>query len=46
MLYRGSIGIMEKKMENTKMGYVGSILGLYSGLNRDDGKEHGSYYIL
>ena len=32
-LYRGNIGIMEKKMETTIMGYIriiGYILGLYN----------------
>ena len=27
--YMGYIGIMENKMETTKMGYIGSILGIY-----------------
>ena len=45
-LYRGYIGIMEKKMETTIMGlyrdYIGYILGLYW----DNGKENGNYYIV
>ena len=42
-LYWGYIGIMEKKMETTIVfrGYIGIILGLY----RDNGKEHGNYYV-
>ena len=43
------IGIMEKKMETTTMGYIGSIgyiLGLYrGGLYKDNGKENGNYYL-
>ena len=34
------MGIMEKKMETTTMGYIGIIQGLY----RDNGKENGNYY--
>ena len=41
MIYWGYIGIMEKKMETTIMGYIGYILGLYW----DNGKENGSYYL-
>ena len=43
-LYRGYIGIMEKKMETTIVfrGYIGVILGLYW----DNGKENGNYYSI
>ena len=46
-LYKGSIGIMEKKMETLGpfkgiyRGYIGVIWGFY----RDNGKENGSYYL-
>ena len=30
LLYRSYIGIMEKKMETTIMGYIGVILGYWS----------------
>ena len=32
---------MEKKMETTIMGYIRVIFGL----DRDNGKEHGNYYL-
>ena len=35
------MGIMEKKMETTIMGFIGYILGLC----RDNGTENGSYYL-
>ena len=38
------IGIMEKKMETTIMGYIG-ILGYRLGLYWDNGKENGNYYL-
>ena len=41
-VYIGVIGIMEKKMENTVMGYIGRIFGKYW----DNGKENGNYYIV
>ena len=28
----GNVGIMEKNMETTKMGYIGYILGVYSDI--------------
>ena len=55
-LYRGYIGIMEKKMETTvmenqmeknmenEMKYIGVILGLYRGYF-GNGKENGNYAI-
>ena len=33
---KGNIGIMEKKMENTTMGYIGVILGMCLGFRLDD----------
>ena len=54
--YWGSIGIMEKKMETTRVywGYIGfRILGLYwgtirviLGFYRDNEKENGNYYRI
>ena len=43
-LYWDYIGIMEKKMEATTMGYIGIILRYILGLYRDNGKENGNYY--
>ena len=36
-----TLGIMEKKIETTMLGYIRAILGLYW----DNGKENGNYYI-
>ena len=36
--------IRSKRMENTIMGYIGYISGLYRGLYRDNGQENGNYY--
>ena len=44
-MYTGYIGIMEKKMETTIMGYIGIIMGYILGLYRDNGKENGNYYV-
>ena len=41
--FRVYMGIMEKKMEITIMGYIG-IIGHILGLYRDNGKENGNYY--
>ena len=40
--FRGYIGIMEKKMETTRIGFIGYIMGLYW----DNGKENGNYYSI
>ena len=46
LFYCGYIGIMEKKMETTMMGYIyiywGNIRVLL-GLYRDNGEENGNY---
>ena len=38
------MGIMEKKMETTIMGYIG-IIGVILGFYRHNGKENGNYYL-
>ena len=40
---RAYIGILEKKIETTIMGYIG-IIGYILGIYRDNGKENGNYY--
>ena len=50
-LYKGYIGIMEKKMETTIWGlrfrvHIGPFKGVIWVLRRDNGKENGNYYIV
>ena len=33
-------------MDTGIIGFIGSILGLLSGLYGDNGKEHGNYYMV
>ena len=41
----GYMGIMEKKMETTIMGYIG-IIGYILVYYRDNGKGNGNYYSI
>ena len=42
----GNVGVVEKKMESTRGGYIGIIAGYILRLYWDNGRENGNYYTL